>query len=378
MKRRLFTPGPTPVPEKVLLAMAGPLTHHRLPAYAEIFAEVSGLLKKLFRTEQPVMTLTSSGTGTMEAAVANLLSPGDRAIVIRGGKFGHRWGEICERYGVEVIPLDVEWGKSMAPGVVARRLEENPDAKAVFATHCETSTGALFDVEGICRAMGASDALFVVDGITGIGVHDFRFDEWKIDAAVTGSQKGLMIPPGLGFIALSERAWEAQKKSLCPKYYFDLARTRDSLAAGQNPWTPAISLVIGLHAALGMIFEEGLDAIHRRHARLAQATRAAVQALGLRILAESPSNVLTGIWIPESADPGKFMDYIRNEMGVMVAGGQGHLKGKICRIAHVGYFDDFDVIVAIAALERALRASGCDVKIGSGVTRAQEELVKTY
>lgn len=378
MKRRLFTPGPTPVPENVLLAMARPLTHHRLPAYEEIFTRASDLLRKLFKTEQPVLTLTSSGTGTMEAAVTNLLSPGDSAIVIRGGKFGARWREICEMYGVKVIPIDIEWGKSVAPEVVTRTLENNPGAKAVFATHCETSTGALTDIEGIRKGLGASKALFVVDGITGIGVHDFRFDEWKIDTAVTGSQKGLMVPPGLGFIALSERAWEAQKVSRCPKYYFDLEKTRESLANRQNPWTPAITLVIGLLTALEMIFEEGLEAVFRRHARLAAATRAGVTALGVKLLAESPSNVLTALWIPESADAKKFLTYIRNDMGVMVAGGQGHLKGKICRIAHVGHFDDFDVVVAIAALERALKASGYEVKIGSGVARAQEELVKSY
>lgn len=378
MKRRLFTPGPTPVPESVQLAMAKPLTHHRLPAYGEMFARISDLLGKLFKTEQPVLTLTSSGTGAMEAAVTNLLSPGDRAIVIRGGKFGARWGEICESYGVEMIPIDVEWGRSLAPEKVAEALRGNPAARAVFATHCETSTGVLFDIAGMRQAMGTSEALFVVDAITGIGVHDFRFDEWKIDAAVSGSQKGLMIPPGLGFVALSERAWEARKKSRCPKYYFDLERSRESLARNQNPWTPAISLVTGLLASLEMIFEEGLESVYKRHARLARATRAGVRALGVKLLAESPSNVLTALWIPESADSKNFMSYIRNDLGVMVAGGQGHLAGKICRIAHVGYFDDFDVIVAIAALERALQASGFDVRIGSGVAAAQEELVKTF
>lgn len=378
MKRRLFTPGPTPVPEDVLLLMAQPIQHHRLPAYEDIFMKASQLLKKLFQTRNPVLTLTSSGTGAMEAAVCNLLSPGDKAVVVRGGKFGERWGEICESYGISVIGIDIEWGRSVDPSTVARTIDENPGVSAVFTTHSETSTGALNDIEGISKAIKGSGALMIVDGITGIGVHDFRFDEWGVDAAVTGSQKGLMIPPGLAFIALSEKALEAAKTSKCPKYYFDLERYISSLGKKQNPWTPAISLVVGLTRALEMILEEGLQATFKRHERLAGATRAAAKALGLKLLPDVPSNVLTALWIPDSVDSKKFMNYIRNEMGVMVAGGQGHLKGKIFRIAHVGYFDDLDMLTAVAAMERALIHCRYEVEPGAGLAAAHGELINSF
>jgi len=378
MKRRLFSPGPTPVPEEVLLHMAQPIQHHRLPRYAEVFARASELLKKLFRTDEQVLTLTTSGTGAMEAAVSNLLSPGDEAIVVSGGKFGARWGEICEAFGVKVVPVDIEWGRSAKPAEIRAVLEKNPLSKAIFTTHAETSTGALTDIKGVADVMRDSDTLLVVDGITGIGVHDFRFDEWGVDAAVTGSQKGLMIPPGLSFIALSRKARGALETSRCTKYYLDLGRYIKSLEAGQNPFTPAISLVVGLSRALEMIFEEGLEALFMRHQRLADATRAAVRILGLELLPEYPSNVLTALWIPESIDSKKFVSYLRNEMGVMVAGGQGHLKDRIIRIAHVGYFDDFDMLTMVAALERALLCCGYDIEIGAGLAAAHKELIRSY
>ncbi len=378
MKRRLFSPGPTPVPEEVMLEMAQPIQHHRLPRYEEIFMKATDLLGKLFKTSEPVLTLTSSGTGAMEAAVCNLLSPGDEAIVVRGGKFGERWGEICEAFGITVHAIDIEWGKSVEPKQIEEALGKVKNARAVFTTYSETSTGALTDIQAISSITGKTEALHVVDGITGIGVHEFRFDEWGIDAAVTGSQKALMIPPGLGFIALSGRAQKAMEGSSSPRYYYDLPRYFKSLGKKQNPWTPAITLVIGLTKALEMLFDEGLDAVFARHDRLARATRAGAEACGLELLSEHPSNVLTALRIPESIDAGAFISYIRNDMGIMVAGGQGHLKGKIFRISHIGYYDDFDVIVAIAALERALHANGFDLEIGAGVTAAQKELTSSF
>ncbi len=378
MKRRLFSPGPTPVPEDVLLHMARPIQHHRLPAFEEIFMKATDLLGKLFKTDQPVLTITSSGTSAMEAAICNLLSPGDEVIVVRGGKFGERWGDISESYGISVHPIDIEWGQSVPPDRIGKELEKHPAAKAVCTTQCETSTGALTDIQAIGQAIEGSDALLIVDGITGIGVHDFRFDEWGVDAAVTGSQKGLMVPPGLAFIALSERATNALNDSKCPKYYLDLDKYIKSLGKRQTPWTPGISLIVGLTRALELIFEEGLEALFARHQRLADATRAGARALGMKILSENPSNVLTALFIPESIDGEKFMSYIRNEMGIMVAGGQGHLKGKIFRIAHVGYFDDFDILVSMAALERSLLHCGHDITIGSGLAAAHEELIRSF
>jgi aspartate aminotransferase-like enzyme len=374
MRTRLFTPGPTPVPQEILLDMAKPITHHRLPVYEASFARVNQGLRFLFRTENDVLTLTSSGTGGMEAIVSNLMRRGERAIVVRGGKFGERWGEICEAYGVEPIPIDVEWGRSVEPGQIADLLGREADVRAVFTTQSETSTGALNDIRAIGEVVRESGALFVVDAITGLGVHPLEFDAWGIDAAVTGSQKGLMVPPGLAFVALSDRAWEAVGASDLPKYYLSLEKARKALEKGQNPFTPALTLVMGLEKALDMIEEEGLDALYARHERLAEATRTGVRALGLELLAENPSNVLTAVRVPEGVDGKALVGYLRDRLGILFAGGQGHLKGKIFRIAHIGYFDDFDVITAVAGLERALVAIGHDVKLGTGVAAVQEFL----
>ena len=374
MKTRLFTPGPTPVPQDVLLEMAKPITHHRLPVFERSFAKVNEGLKYIFQTRHDVYTLTSSGTGGMEAVVSNLLKRGDRALVVRGGKFGERWGEICEAYGIDFVPLDIEWGKSVDPQRVDEMLEAHPGVRAVFTTQSETSTGALNDIEAIGEVVGNHDALLVVDAITGVGVHPLKVDEWGVDAAVTGSQKGLMIPPGLAFVSLSDRAWSAVESSDLPKYYLSFAKARKALGKGQNPFTPALTLIMGLELALEKIRSEGLDRLFERHERLAEATRRGVRALGLELLAENPSNVLTAVKVPEGIDGKALVDHLRNDLGVLFAGGQGHLKGKIFRIAHIGYFDDFDILVALAALERALKAVGHDVKLGAGLAAAQEYL----
>ena len=374
MKTRLFTPGPTPVPQDVLLEMAKPITHHRLPVYEESFANVNKGLKYIFQTQNDVYTLTSSGTGGMEAAVSNLLKRGDRALVVRGGKFGERWGELCEAYGIEFTPIDIEWGKSINPQQVADALREKPGIRAVFTTPRETSTGALNDIEAIGEAVKNHDALLIVDAITGIGVHSLKFDEWRVDAAVTGSQKGLMIPPGLAFVSLSDRAWDAVETSDLPKYYFSFEKARKALEKGQNPFTPALTLVMGLELALGQIEAEGLAQLFKRHERLAEATRVGVKALGLELLAEKPSNVLTAVKVPEGIDGKALVSYLRNDLGILFAGGQGHLKGRIFRIAHIGYFDDFDILIAIGGLERALKAVGHDVKLGAGLAATQDYL----
>ncbi len=374
MRTRLFTPGPTPVPQDILLEMAKPITHHRLPVFEQSFARVNEGLKFIFQTQNDVYTLTSSGTGGMEAVVSNLLKKEDRVLVVRGGKFGERWGEICEAYGVDFLPIDIEWGKSVDPAQIDEALRDNPDIRAVFTTHSETSTGALNDIEAIGEVVGNYDALLIVDGITGIGVHPLKVDEWGVDAAVTGSQKGLMIPPGLAFVSLSDRAWSAIESSDLPTYYFSFPRAKKALAKGQNPWTPALTLIMGLEHALDQIKAEGLDQLYKRHERLAEATRIGVRGLGLELLADHPSNVLTAVKVPEGVDGKALVGYLRNDLGILFAGGQGHLKGKIFRIAHIGYFDDFDILVAIAGLERALKSVGYDVKLGAGLAAAQDYL----
>jgi len=374
MRRRLFTPGPTPVPQDVLLEMAKPITHHRLPVFEESFARVNEGLTYLFQTDNDVYTLTSSGTGGMEATVCNLLSRGDRALVVRGGKFGERWGELCDAYGVEFVPIDIEWGKSVDPRQIDDVLTDQPDIRAVFTTQSETSTGALNDIEAIGEVMRNYDALFVVDAITGLGVHNLEFDAWGVDAAVTGSQKGLMIPPGLAFVSLSDKAWSAVESSDLPKFYFSFEKAKTALGKGQNPFTPALTLIMGLELALKKIEEEGLDALFKRHQRLADATRAGVRAIGLELLADNPSNVLTSVRVPDSVDGKSFLACLREDLGIMFAGGQGDLKGKIFRVAHIGYFDDFDILVAVGGIERALKAVGHDVKLGSGLAAVQEHL----
>jgi aspartate aminotransferase-like enzyme len=354
--------------------MAKPITHHRLPLFEASFERVNQGLKYIFQTETDVYTLTSSGTGGMEASVSNLLKKGDRVLVVRGGKFGERWGELCEAYGVEFTAIDVEWGKSVDPQMIDDALRDNPGFRAVFTTQSETSTGALNDIRAIGEVVRNYDALLVVDAITGIGVHSLKFDEWGIDAAVTGSQKGLMIPPGLAFVSLSEKAWDAVGTSDLPKFYLSFEKARKALGKGQNPFTPALTLIMGLELALKQIESEGLEQLYKRHERLAEATRTGVRALGLELLAENPSNVLTAVKVPEGIDGKTLVGYIRDELGILFAGGQGHLKGKIFRIAHIGYFDDFDILIAIASLERALKAVGHDVKLGTGLAAAQDFL----
>ncbi len=372
-KKQLFSPGPTPVPERVLLAMAQPLVHHRDPAYEEIFAEVREGLKYIFQTEQDVLVLASSGTGAMEAAIVNTLSPGDGVLVIRGGKFGERWGEICEAYGLRVVPLDVTWGEAVDPILVERTLEADPSLRAVLVQACETSTGVLHPVKELAELVRDREGtILVVDAISALGAVDLPMDRWGIDVMVTGSQKALMLPPGLGFIALSEKAWGFVERSTLPKYYFDLTKERASQRKNQSQFTPAISLVVGLREALRMIREEGLEGVFRRHELLAKATREAAKALGLELLAEVPSPTLTAIRVPQGVDGVKLKRALEDEFGLVVAGGQAHLKGKIIRIAHMGYFQPVDVLQVVAALEVELKRMGYSVELGAGVKAAQQ------
>ena len=374
-KRRLFTPGPTPVPEHVMLAMAKPIIHHRHQEFTELFKRVNENLKYLFQTRHDVYTLTSSGTGAMEAAVCNLLSPNDVALFVSAGKFGERWGEICAAYGVQTEEIRVEWGHAVDPKEIEQRLLKRRQIRVVFVTHSETSTGVAQDVKEIARIVkSSSNAIVVVDGITSIGSLEMRMDDWNIDVALTGSQKGLMIPPGLAFIAMNDSAWTLVEQSSLPKYYFSLKKAKKALPSEGTPWTPAVSLIIGLDVALEMIRQEGIEHVWSRHLRLATAVRAGCKAVGLQLLAKSPSNALTAVWVPSGMDGKKLSQTLKNDYGITVAGGQGDLKGKIIRISHLGYYDKLDVVAMISALEMALHDCGWKFETGSGVKAVQTTL----
>jgi aspartate aminotransferase-like enzyme len=376
IKNYLIAPGPTPVPSRVLLAMAQPILHHRTPQFSKIFSDAKLALKKVFQTEQDVLMLAASGTGAMEGSVTNLFSPGDEVLVINGGKFGERWTKIAKAYGLNATELKVEWGRSAKVEDVRRILDERPAIRGVLVQASETSTGALHPTEELARLTRHRDTLLVVDGITAVGVLDVPMDRWGLDVLITGSQKALMLPPGLAFVAMSERAWKRSKEAKLPRFYFDFARERDNLANDTTAWTPAISLITGLRESLAMILEEGLPQVFARHARMAAASRAAATALGMKLVApDAPSPALTAMYVPPGVDGGKLVSYLRDRMGVTFMGGQDQLKGKIVRIGHLGHTGAFDIITAIGALEMALRHFGHDVPLGHGVGAAQALLM---
>jgi aspartate aminotransferase-like enzyme len=371
-KKKLFSPGPTPVPEGVLLAMAQPLFHHRDPIFEELFQEVREDLKYVFQTKQDVLVLASSGTGAMEAAIVNTLREGDTVLVIRGGKFGERWGEICEAYGVNIIPIDVQWGEAVDPVLVERSLETYPEIRAVLVQACETSTGVLHPIKELCEIVKKRDGvIIIVDAISALGAVDLPMDLWGIDVMVAGSQKALMLPPGLAFIALSEKAWKFSETSNLPKYYFDLKAELKNQRKNQTHFTPAISLIVGLRESLRMIKEEGLQNVFRRHEVLARAMREGVKALGLEIFSNPPSPTLTAIKLPPQIDGQKLKRNLEDHYGLIVAGGQEHLKGKIIRIAHMGWFEPSDILQVMAALELELWRMGYPVEFGKGVSAAE-------
>lgn len=362
------------LPPEVQLKMAEPIMHHREPEFEKIFAEIRDGLKYLFQTKNEVLVFTSSGTGAMEGAVSNLLSKGDKALVVRGGKFGERWGEICQAYGIEFIPIDVEWGKAVEPTLVQKALESDPSIRAVYTQASETSTGVRHPIREMAEITKKyEDKVIVVDAITGIGVFNIPMDEWGIDVLVSGSQKALMLPPGLSFVALSEKAWKLVERSDLPKYYFDFKKELKSTKKNQSSYTPAISLFVGLRETLHMIRKEGLEALFHRHEKLARATREAVKALGLELYApDSPSNAVTAVKIPEGIDGERLKDLFFEKFGITVAEGQDRAKGKIIRIAHLGYYEKLDMVMVISALEMLLKEMGHRFELGSGVKRLEE------
>lgn len=375
MRSRLFTPGPTPVPEHVMLRMAQPMIHHRTEEFQQVLADVTSGLQYLFCTEQPVFVLTASGTGAMEAAVVNTMSAGDEVITVDGGKFGERWGNIADAYGLRNHRIAVEWGTAVTVERIAETLERNPGVQAICLTHSETSTGVFTDVREIAsRIRPTFDGLILVDGITAVGAHEMRFDAWDLDVVVTGSQKGLMIPPGLAFIALSERAWKKTETSNLPRFYFDLIEARTSLEQGDTPWTPAITLVLGLAESLAMIRAEGRENVWARHERLADGLRQGMTALGFELFGAPPSNAVTSVRIPEGGE--KFQSVMKSRYGITMAGGQEDLKGKIFRVSHLGYYDEGDMLAFLHYTERALTDLGLPHEPGAGVSAAQQVFMK--
>ena len=375
MKRYLLAPGPTPIPPEVLQAMSQPIIHHRAPEYEALFADVRRDLRLLFQCQNEVLMFAASGTGAMEGAVVNTLSSRNPALVIRGGKFGERWAEICEAYGVRVVPVDVPYGKSVDPADVAAALAKEPGVKVVFATHSETSTGAVHDIQAIAAVVGKTPAILVVDAVTSLGVMDLPMDAWGVDLVVAGSQKALMLPPGLAFAALSDKAWARVPEARLPRYYFNFVSERKAIEKNQSAYTPAVSLVIGLRESLRLILAEGLPAVFARHDRLARATRAGVQAVGLTVFPDRPGCACTAVKAPPGIDGGAIVKGFR-QRGITIAGGQGTMKGKIFRISHMGYVDGFDVLTALAALDLVLSDLGYPVKLGEAA-RAAEEILKS-
>jgi aspartate aminotransferase-like enzyme len=378
LKRYLLAPGPTPVPPEVLQSMAMPIIHHRAPDFVPVLESAKEGMKWLFQTENDVLILTATGTGGMVAAVNNFFSPGEKVLVVNGGKFGERWGKIAASYGIEVKEIPVEWGRVVKPEAVEEELKKDKDIRGVLVQASETSTGVFHPIQEVGEVVRRvrDDALFVVDAISGLVAHDMRPDAWGVDVMVAGSQKGLMLPPGLAFVSASERAWKKNEKAEAPRFYFNLKKERESLAKNQTAFTSSVTLIVGLNEALKLLKAEGLENIFARHARLAEATRAAARALGLGLFAkESPSNALTAIEAPPGIDGQEIYKTMREVYGITGAGGQDMARGKIFRIAHLGYADTFDVITAIAGLEMVLKKLGADVQLGSGVAAAQELLM---
>jgi len=376
-KNILLTPGPTPLPPQVLEAMSRPIIHHRTPQFQAVIKEASEGLKYVYQTLSDVFMLTSSGTGAMEAAVINLLSPGDTALTVQAGKFGERWTELCKAYGITADVIDVEWGKAVDPQEIARRLKANPKIKAVFTTLCETSTGVATDIASIGKIVKDTPAVLVVDAISGLGAIDLKSDEWSCDMVVSGSQKGLMLPPGLGFISVSPKAMKLVEESKSPRYYFDLRKAKKALDKTDTAFTPAITLIIPLVEVLKMLKEDGLANIFARHKKMADATRAAMKGLGLELFAPTAaSDVVTAVKVPAGLDGEKLVKTMRDTYGVTIAGGQDELKGKVFRIAHMGFIEEFDIITGISCLEKVLTQMGYKFNLGAGVKAAEEIFLK--
>ncbi len=362
-KYRLLTPGPTPMPEEARLAMARDMEHHRKPPFKKLLRDIQGNLRQLFATRQPVLPLTCSGTGAMVAAVTNCFAPGEKVLVVEAGKFGERWGEIAENHGLRTTYTHKEWGRSVTPQEVAQALDNEPDIAGVLVQASETSTGVLHPIAELGRITKDRDTLLVADGISAVGVSPCPMDAWHIDCLLTGSQKGLMLPPGLAFVCLSDKAWDKVEKVPHKPFYFNLPAERDNTAAGQTLFTPAVSLLVGLDVTLRLFLGDdpkaGLDALYAKQWALTALTRAGVEAMGLELLAKEHFTWgLTSVRLPMGVDGQKLLQRAAEDHGVIMAGGQGHLKGRIVRIGHMGYVDWGDLCAGLYAFAKAYTACG--------------------
>ena len=373
-KRYLFTPGPTPVPPQVLAALAEPVLHHRAPDFKEVYARVLARLKEVHRTGNEVLLFTCSGTGAFESAIVSLCSPGERVLAVSAGSFGERWAAMARTFGCEVEELKYAWGETPTAEDLQRKLTEIDPVSLVFLVHSETSTGVVADIQALAAVVKEAGALVVVDGVSSLGAVPLEMDDWHLDVVISGSQKALMTPPGLATAAVSEAAWEKVARSTLPSFYFDWERTRKAQQKLDSAFTPAVSLIVALDVALGLVLEQGLDAAFERHTRLGRACRAGIKAMGLELFSpdDDRSAVVTAVRMPEGMDSGDLTLALRERHGVTIAGGQGELKGAIFRIGHIGWYDEFDIATALSAVELVLGELGAPIERGVAATRALE------
>ena len=371
-KQRLLTPGPTPLLPQALHAMMGSDIHHRTEDFRKIYRAVLADLKEVMGTSYDVLALVSSGTGAMEASVANFFSPGDRVIVCTAGKFGERWAEIAKAFGLTATVLEEPYGGAVSAQRVIDALKAEPNTRGVFVQASESSTGAAHDVKAMGEAIKKTEAIFVVDAITGLGTMPLDIEGWGLDVVIGGSQKAFMIPPGMAFLSVSPKAWAFAETSKLPRYYFNLKKEKKNAANGESSWTPAVSIVLALAEALKYVKSIGMDKLVANAQMLAQATRAAATALGLELFApQSPGAAVTAIRSPQGMDSGVIVKDFRKRFGSVIANGQGSMQGQIFRVAHLGYFDFPDLFAVIAELEIILAANGVPVKFGTGVAAVQ-------
>jgi len=381
LKRFLLTPGPTPVPPEVLAALSEPVIHHRAPRFTEILTEVVAGLKYVYQTENDVLVFAASGTGAMESAVVNVVNPGDTVVVASVGNFGERWLKLTRGWGAEVVALEYEWGTKAHPADIERALAEHPETKAVYVQFSETSTGVVNDIRAIGEIVAKTPAILVVDAISGLGATDLKTDEWGVDVCVAGSQKALMVPPGLAYVAVSEKAWKVVEAATQPRFYFDWVAARKKMTgdSAQTPYTPAVSLMVAQNAAVALIREEGLENVFARHRVLGRACKEGVKALGIELFGpdDPEANSVTACKVPDGVDGGRITKLARDRYGVWLAGGQGKLKGRIFRFGHCGYFGASDILVGMGVVEMVLAELGHDVAFGAGVGAAERVLMKS-
>lgn len=375
----LLLPGPTPIPGRVTNAMSKPIINHRGPEFKKLFTEVVEGVKKVYHTAGHLLTYPSSGTGAIEAAVANFISPGDKVIVVSIGVFGDRLAEVANAFGAQVEKMDFPWGTAADPQKIRERLAQDVkgEIKAVLVTHNETSTGAFNDIKAIREAMGNHNAIIIVDAVSSLSALELKKDEWNLDVVISGSQKAFMIPPGISFMAFNDRALEAYKRNKNHRFYFDVKTGLEYMSKGETPFTPPITLFFGLHESLKLIHEEGIDNVIKRHTNYRNLVRNAIKEMGLKLLAEDKcaSSVVTSVFAPEGIDPIKLRKYLLDEFNVVVSGGQKSLNNMIFRIGHLGYVRELDLLAALAALEITLQQFNYPVELGAGVRKAQEYLL---